>query len=133
MVKRSKQKELILRVLQDNPHHQTAVQIYDEVRKEMPHISLATIYRNLKQFQELGEITEFDAGSGLSRFDGRIDPHGHFCCDKCGRIFDIEKMVTDELNGRLARGNGFEVSKYQLVLHGLCPDCQPNREANNAP
>ena len=131
MVKKTKQKALILRVLQSSTLHPTAVWIYDEVRKEMPHISLATVYRNLRLFHELGEIIEFEVGSGLSRFEGRTDPHGHFYCDKCGRIFDIEEMVTKEFNGRLAQGNGFQISNYRLVLRGLCPDCQPAREANN--
>ena len=71
IVKRSRQKELILRVLQRNPSHPPAVWIYDEVRKEMPHVSLATVYRNLRLFREQGEISELKLDGSLSRFELR--------------------------------------------------------------
>jgi Fur family peroxide stress response transcriptional regulator len=131
MVKRTRQKELIVRALRGNHYHPTALWIYDEVRKEMPHISLATVYRNLRLFLDSGEISELEFDGSVSHFDIRADEHQHFWCDKCDRIFDIEEMVTKEFNGRLAQGNGFEISKYRLVLRGLCPACQLDREANN--
>ncbi|HLB28047.1 MAG TPA: transcriptional repressor [Dehalococcoidales bacterium] len=129
MVKKTRQKELILRVLRSNPFHPTAVSIYDEVRKEMPHISLATVYRNLRLFTDMGEISELEISGGLSRFEVRTDNHGHFWCNTCESVFDIE-MIDKELNGRVAREKGFEVSNYRLVLRGLCPDCQPARQAD---
>ncbi|OGO22966.1 MAG: hypothetical protein A2Z28_04630 [Chloroflexi bacterium RBG_16_51_9] len=132
MVKKTRQKELILRVLMSNPFHPTAVSIYDQVRKEMPHISLATVYRNLKLFLELDMISELDVDGSLSRFDIRTDEHGHFWCKQCDRIFNLDEPVNKTLNGGLARKNGFEVSNYQLVMRGLCPECRTSHkdEAN---
>lgn len=124
MVKRSRQKELILRVLQSNSLHPTAIWIYDEVRKEMPHISLATVYRNLKLFRERGEISELELDGSLSRFEIRTDEHGHVWCKKCDQISDINESVDKELNGKLARETGFEISNYKLVLRGLCRECR---------
>ena len=127
MVKKTRQKELILRVLRSNPFHPTAVWIYDEVRKEMPHISLATVYRNLRLFLESGMISEVEVDASLSRFDIRADEHGHFWCNKCGRIFNLDEVVTKEFDGRLSR-QGFEISNYRLVLRGLCPECQSSHQ-----
>ena len=124
MVKRSRQKELIMRVLRSNPSHPTAVWIYDEVRKEMPHISLATVYRNLKQFQELGEVAELKLNGGLSRFEIKTDDHGHFWCNGCDNIFDVDEIRDKKLDDRVARERGFEISNYRLVLRGLCPECR---------
>ena len=123
MVKRSRQKELILRVLQGNPSHPTVIWIYDEVRKEMPHISLATVYRNLKLFRELGEISELKLDGSVSRFEIRTDEHGHFWCDKCHRVFDINEQPDKEVSSKLARNAGFQISNYRLVLRGVCRDC----------
>ena len=124
MVKRSKQKDLILRVLQSNHSHPTAVWIYDEVRKEMPHISLATVYRNLRLFQEQGIILELRLDGGLSHFDARTDEHGHIWCEKCDRISDVDEQVDQAFNGRVAQETGFEISENRLVLRGICRECR---------
>ena len=124
MVKRSIQKELILRVLQRNPSHPAAISIYDEVRKEMPHVSLATIYRNLKLFHELGEISELKLDGSVSRFEARTDNHWHVWCKKWDRIFDGDEQVDQAFNGRVAQETGFEISDYRLVLRGVCRECR---------
>ena len=128
MVKKTRQKELILKVLRSNPFHPSAVWIYDRVREEMPNLSLATVYRVLKQFLEQGEISELKLDDSLSRFDIRADNHGHFQCDKCKKIFNIDELADRELNGRLSQKTGFQVSNYSLFLRGLCPECQTSHQ-----
>ena len=124
MLKKTKQKEVILRVLQSTNSHPTATWIYDEVRKELPHISLATVYRNLRQSRERGEILELDIGGSLSRFDHRTDNHEHFWCDKCNQILDVNEPIDEKVNGRVVGKTGFQVSHYRRVFHGLCRECQ---------
>ena len=124
MVKRSRQKELILRVLQRNPSHPPAVWIYDEVRKEMPHVSLATVYRNLRLFREQGEISELKLDGSLSRFELRTDNHGHVWCQKCDRIFDVVEQTDRDFKSRVAQETGFELSDYRPVLRGICQECR---------
>ena len=126
MVKRTKQKEVILRVLRNTASHPTAAWTYDEVRKEIPNISLATVYRNLKLLKESGEILELELNGTLGRFDARTDNHYHFRCEKCGRVFDVDEPVDKELNGRVARKTGFKISHYYLEFLGLCRECQEN-------
>ena len=71
-VRRTRQREVILEVLRGTDCHPTADWVYQEVRKEMPHVSLGTIYRNLKTLSEHGEIQELAFGSTHSRFDARV-------------------------------------------------------------
>lgn len=124
MLKKTKQKEVILRVLRSTTSHPTATWIYDEVRKEIPNISLGTVYRNLRLLKERGEILELELNGTASRFDARTDNHDHFTCEKCGHVFDIDEPVGQKFNGRVARKTGFKISYYRLEFHGLCRECQ---------
>jgi len=123
-VKKTKQKEAILRVLRSTTSHPTADWIYAEVRKEIPNISLGTVYRNIKLLRQSGEISEIDFSGTLSRFDGNPDNHYHFRCEKCGRVFDVDEPVNKELDERVARKTGFKISHHRLEFRGLCRECQ---------
>ena len=123
-MKRTKQKEAILRVLSSTTSHPTADWVYAEVRKEIPNISLGTVYRNLKLLRQSGEISEIDFSSTFSRFDGNPGNHYHFRCEKCGCVFDVDEPVNKELNERIAQKTGFKISHHRLEFRGLCRECQ---------
>ncbi len=124
MLRRTKQREVILRVLRTTNSHPTVDRIYDEVRKEIPHISLGTVYRNLRLLQEGGKILEIDLSGAFSRFDGNPENHYHFRCEKCGRVFDVDEPVNTELDERVARKMGFDVLYHRIEFRGLCKECQ---------
>ncbi len=124
MLKKTKQKEVILRVLRGTNSHPTAIWIYDEVRKEIPNISLGTIYRNLKLLWESRQILELSFNGTPSKFDGNPNNHDHFRCEKCGQVIDIDETLSEKLNGKVARKTGFKISYYRLEFHGLCKECQ---------
>ena len=124
MPRRTKQRGAILKVLRGVNFHPTADWIYEEVRKEIPNISLGTVYRNLKLLRESGEILEIAFGGTFSRFDGNPDNHYHFRCEKCGRVFDIDEPVNKELDERVAQKTGFKISHHRLEFRGLCQECQ---------
>ncbi len=127
MIKRTRQKEAILRVLRSTTSHPIAEWVYAEVRKEIPNISLGTVYRNLRLLSERGEISELAFNGGPSRFDSRTDNHYHFMCEKCGQVFDVDEPVHKELNESVADKTGFEVSHYRLEFSGICKKCQKRR------
>ncbi|MCK4722527.1 MAG: transcriptional repressor, partial [Dehalococcoidia bacterium] len=60
----------------------------------------------------------------LSRFDGRVDNHHHFRCQNCGRVFDVDEPVDEEINKRVARITGFKISYHRLEFRGVCRECQ---------
>jgi Fur family peroxide stress response transcriptional regulator len=124
MEKKTRQREAILKVLKGTKSHPTADWIYSEVRKEIPNISLGTVYRNLKLLSERGDIMEIGLSGKLNRYDAYTENHYHFRCDKCDRVFDLGETVNREINEKVARDTGFWVTDHRLEFRGLCKDCQ---------
>jgi Fur family peroxide stress response transcriptional regulator len=124
MERTSKQREAILALLRSTDSHPTADWIYDQVRREMRSISLGTVYRNLRVLCECGKAQEIDMTGAHARFDGNPENHYHFRCDNCGRVFDGVGAVDKELDQRVARETGFQISHHRLEFRGLCTGCQ---------
>lgn len=124
MLKRSKQKEVILRIMKSTSSHPTADSVYEQARKEIPNISLATVYRDLKLLKDSGELLELDLGQGPSHYDGNTTDHYHFRCEKCGHIFDLEQPVDTALDKRVARSTGHDITHHVLEFRGICKDCR---------
>lgn len=122
-VRKTKQREVILEVLRNTTCHPTADWVYQEVRKQMPHVSLGTIYRNLKTLSEHGEIQELSFGSTHSRFDANSHQHYHFICEKCGTIEDIQMSTVNELEKEVGKMRDYKVKGHRLEFYGLCGEC----------
>lgn len=120
----TKQRQEILNVLRNTDTHPTADWIYEQVRKKISNISLGTVYRNLNLLAEMGEIMVLDYGSSFSRYDGNPVNHYHFACTECGRVFDIDVPVNEELNKKITEKTPFKVTYHRTEFYGLCPDCQ---------
>ena len=128
MVRRnSEQKEMIEGVLA-RLNHPTAVEVYEEVRKDRPQISLGTVYRNLNLMAEDGELLRLNFPETPDRFDPNTHEHYHAACVCCGRIFDTNHTVSKELIGELDHVveacTGVKVESRVMIFNGLCPTCQ---------
>ena len=128
MLRKSRQREAILGYLRSTTSHPTAYSVYEVVRKDIPNISLGTVYRNLKLLSAEGKILELALAGSLSRFDGNARNHYHFRCAGCGYVFDVAEPVDVSLDSRVAQETGFNVSYHILEFRGLCRDCGPDRE-----
>ncbi|HHT36700.1 MAG TPA: transcriptional repressor [Firmicutes bacterium] len=128
-IRKTKQREVILQVLRSTKCHPTADWIYQEVRKELPNISLGTIYRNLKTLTEMGEILELSYGSTYSRFDGNADNHYHFVCEECGNVYDVDLPVNESINAKLEDKYDVQVNSHRLEFYGTCRECSDARTA----
>ena len=127
MIRReTKQREAIFNILRHTDSHPTADLIYDEVRKVVPKISKGTVYRNLKILREDGEISELNLSGTVSRYEGNQENHYHFRCESCGRVYDLNEPINQELDERIAKNTGFKVKYHQLEFRGICKDCQQN-------
>jgi len=126
MQRKSRQRDAILRVVKGVTSHPAANWIYDQVRGEIPNISLGTVYRNLRLLVEEGQILEIELDQTLSRFDGNTQYHHHFICEQCGRVFDVnnDERVERVMVDGIARGTGFRITHHRCELYGLCKDCQ---------
>ncbi len=126
-MKYSKQRDSILKTLQENVVHPTADFIYAKAKEENPNISLATVYRNLNQLAENGDIKKISGLDNMTHFDHNTHKHFHFICTKCGKIFDVPYNIAPELGNRLAEQTGLTAETYDISFQGLCSDCRDNR------
>jgi Fur family ferric uptake transcriptional regulator/Fur family peroxide stress response transcriptional regulator len=125
----TKQKTAILELLRSVESHPTAEWLYQEARKKIPGISLGTVYRNLNQLRDNGEITELNYGSSQSRFDGRQDKHYHFCCVNCGKVYDLPIPLIKVIETKAKAASDFLITGYRLEYYGLCRECQEMERA----
>ncbi len=119
--KRSKQREKVLGVVRSTKSHPTADWVFHEVRKDLPNVSLATVYRNLNLLVESGEINEVLC-DGQLRFDANKDEHFHFICRSCKGIYDIDEARVSSPDFKLPRG--YLVQDVRMDFYGVCPNCQ---------
>lgn len=122
------QREIILRELQKSKQHLTADELYDIVKKVMPRISLATVYRNLEILSEAGIIGKLEISGRQKRFDFDPSNHDHIYCAVCHRVdnLDIGGHVV-ETQG-MGSVKGYSVTGYRLEIIGICPACQMKSE-----
>ena len=95
------------------------------VKREFPNISLGTVYRNLNLLTDLGEAVKISTPDGGDRFDGRVEPHNHFLCTRCGRLLDLDidmKSVQDATRKAAENFDGIITSSTTL-FYGECSDC----------
>ncbi|MGD8250935.1 MAG: transcriptional repressor [Desulfobacterales bacterium] len=123
----TKQRRRILEALRLGNDHPSAEELYEQVRREMPKISLGTIYRNLEVLTALGEIQTLSFGSSLKRFDGNPRQHYHIRCLQCERLADAPVPVAATIDRLVRSLTDYEVYGHRLEFIGLCPHCRQDR------
>ena len=121
-LKYSRQRESIQNYLNQTNDHPTAETVYLNVKNEYPNISLGTVYRNLNLLAEMGEVLKISTPNGGDRFDGHMHPHYHFCCNKCGRVIDLDLGDLSYINKEaedLIRNGDVVISKGQGNFESL--------------
>ena len=116
-MKYSKQRELIFNTVLWSNDHPTAEMVYNVVRKEIPNISLGTVYRNLASLVDNHKIIRIKI-DGIYRYDKNIR-HSHFICHKCGCIIDI----FDDGFKDIKTIDGNIVDDYEIKYKGICKKC----------
>lgn len=124
----TRQRRVILEELRRVRSHPTAAELYERVRRQLPNISLGTIYRNLELLSAGGAIQKFSLGGGEARFDGMSDQHNHVRCVRCGRIDDLSAVKGDPVADCPNEANGYHIIGRRLEFIGICPAC---REQDN--
>lgn len=122
--KHSRKREAILAKIRSTTAHPSAVWVYEELRREIPDLSLGTVYRNISVFKDEGVIASVGVVNGQERFDGCTSEHTHFVCMECGDILDIEANCDPALNSAVGITSGHEVLFRQLTFYGRCKSCR---------
>ena len=94
------------------------LEIYDSVIKSNPAFSKTTVYNALKALTEQGFLKTIGIDGVCIRYDANTDLHGHFRCEKCGKIYDFN---VDSLDFRVP--DGFSVRRKDVYYSGLCSCC----------
>jgi Fur family peroxide stress response transcriptional regulator len=107
-------------LLGDNP---TPEEVFEYVRRSIPSISLATVYKNIDTFVDHRMMRDVSPNYGSRRIESTSTPHDHFVCRVCRRVFDLEKHtdLTVPRQADLPAGATFEYHLVELV--GVCRSC----------
>ena len=119
----TRQREIIVEELKKVSTHPSADELYELVRRRLPHVSLGTVYRNLDLLSKNGLILKLSTAGGQARYDGNVERHGHVRCLNCGLVHDVSAAPVQGIT--LPDGPpGFVITDYRLEFLGMCPDCR---------
>jgi Fe2+ or Zn2+ uptake regulation protein len=132
----TRQREAVYGYLRSVTCHPTAEQVFAAVRRRLPHISLATVYKSLDALVSAGVAARLADGAGPARYDGRSDAHYHFRCARTGEVVDLPLPYDPQLLQKLApdlldvlRRLGMEVTGHRLEVTGRLLPVQAQAEA----
>jgi Fe2+ or Zn2+ uptake regulation protein len=125
------QREIILDELRRSKTHPTADELYERIKRKLPRISLATVYRNLEILSEAGLIKKLEISGRQKRFDWDPGDHDHVYCTQCQRVDNIPTASTPAPYAGVARDRGYRITGCRIEFFGLCPNCQQTREKEN--
>lgn len=123
------QRLAILDYLEGNRRHPSAEDIYRQVSKKFPHMSLATVYNTLEVLKAQGKILELKLDPERKRFDPDLHPHHHLICVRCKKIVDIPGEIPAAAKNSLPHPyrKEFEILGSYTEFYGLCKSCQKRR------
>lgn len=125
----TKQKKMIMDCLRSSGNsHLTAEDIYNLICENDQHISIATVYRNLKLLEEQNLVKKNFVSEDTSSFYELCDSnephaHHHLVCQQCGAILDFEEDLLGSLEKIIESTTGFHISDHRVIFYGICRDC----------
>ena len=124
------QRQLILSQIQKSGGHISAKELYQRASSKNKSISLATVYRTLRLFKELGLIEERRLGRVYCYYEIKESPeHQHLVCRCCGKVTEFESLPIRKLVEKVGRDHGFNTTKIELYMEGYCQQC--TKKASN--
>src|ERR1700761_4699512 len=113
------QRRVVARVLSSAKDHPDVEELYRRAHAEDPHISIATVYRTVRLFEEAGIIERHDFRDGRSRYEETPDSHHDHLIDmRSGRVIEFVEPEIEELQERIARKLGYRLVDHRLELYG---------------
>ena len=121
--KATPQRIAICRFALNSRDHPFARQVYDEVKKIHPTVSLATVYKTLGVLKKLNLIQELNLPQRQARFDSYMKPHINLICLQCGSIADLEDNSAIEITRKVAAAAKFKPKGQRIDIFGTCRKC----------
>src|SRR5262245_6026324 len=122
------QRLAVYRALCARRDHPSPEDLHASLKRSMPSLSLATVYKTLHRLRSVGVVEEVGVvGDNRRRFDGRVDRHHHPVCTGCRRVLDYDDARYDAVPPP-KRAAGFTPKAVTVQVFGVCADCA--RESN---
>jgi Fur family ferric uptake transcriptional regulator len=119
-LKMTEQRRVISRVLSEATDHPDVEQVYRRAAEIDPKISIATVYRTMKLFEEANVIERLDFGDGRARFEENREEHHHHLIDlETGEVIEFANAEIEELKEQIARELGYQLIGHRLELYGV--------------
>lgn len=126
------QRQAIYSAIAESEAHPSPEAIYERVRKQIPSISLATVYRNIKLFIDIGALRQVTPANEPLRLDPNLADHHHLICRCCRAIMDVGDEEIAPIRFRRALPKGFRVERCEVEVLGVCARCS-GREQKTKP
>jgi Fe2+ or Zn2+ uptake regulation protein len=131
------QRLTVYRALLEDVTHPDADQLLNRVRRQLPSISLGTVYKALDTLKELGAVLEVDSPKSATRYEALVEPHHHLICDVCEQILDLHEPAYTNLRPPARAAAGFVVASCTVQFRGRCRRCslkyKPSRQPRRRP
>jgi Fur family transcriptional regulator, ferric uptake regulator len=119
-LKMTEQRRVIARVLSDAEDHPDVEQVYRRATEIDPRISIATVYRTVRLFEEASILTKHDFGDGRSRYEEiREDHHDHLIDVQSGRVVEFKNDDIEKLQRFVAEQLGYKLVGHRLELYAV--------------
>jgi Fur family peroxide stress response transcriptional regulator len=118
------QRQVLYEVMKTMYGHPSPEEVYARVKKKVPSISLATVYKNIHLFVESGVFREVSMHHGSLRVEMNDEAHHHMVCSKCKAITDIGEKELGLVSKQAKLPGGFLVERYAVDVIGICAKCQ---------
>lgn len=119
-LKMTEQRRVIARVLASSPDHPDVDQLYQRASRLDPKISIATVYRTVKLFEEAGILARHDFGDGRARYEERGEEHHDHMIDvKSGDVIEFVDPEIERLQAEVARRLGYRLVGHRMELFGV--------------
>ena len=118
------QRQVLYEAMQGMHGHPSPEEVYAQVKKKVPAISLATVYKNIHLFVESGVFREVSLHHGSQRVEMNGHDHHHMVCSRCKSIMDLDEKDLGPIAKRNRLPGGFLVERYSVDVIGVCAKCQ---------
>ena len=116
----TEQRRVVARVLQQATDHPDVEQVYSRAVKYDPAISIATVYRTVKLFEEAGILEKLEFGDGRARYeDAERDHHDHLIDMQTGEVIEFIDKEIEKLQERIAKRLNYRLLGHRLELYGV--------------
>lgn len=117
-LKMTEQRRVIARVISDAEDHPDVETVYRRATEIDPRISIATVYRSLKLFEDANVLVRHDFGEGRARYEETGDHHEHLIDIETGEVIEFINQELEAMKERVARELGYELVDHRLELFG---------------